>query len=439
MSQEQLQRVQELVAAGHFAEARAILQTIDHPAAADLLQALDAMEQATGGEQQESGAGGGDLLSRLQQRRQAVEERTLARTEADGTRVYDAGTYQMLWDCQYCGTTGLLGLTHRFCPSCGAAQNPDARYYPSEDQAVAVEDHEYTGTDQVCPSCDTLNGAKAEYCGNCGAPLTAAARAKTLAAERRQAGAKFESSGSRDVVKEKFDAEMTRAGVRTEGAARRTPSWLPIALIVLAVIVCGGIAASLLATRDATVTVAGHSWTREIRIEQFAAVNASDWCDSVPGGAYNISSRQEVRDYRQVPDGEECSMVRVDSGDGTFRMEEQCQTRYRSEPIYDDKCYFSINQWQYRRVDGAAGNRLEEPYWPQPELACANQTRLGCEREAGRSEQYVLIFRAPEGDKTYECPVDYDVWRGAALGSRWNLEVGSVLGDARCGSLERAG
>ncbi len=445
MSQEQLQRVQELIASGRYAEARAILQTIDHPEAARLLETLTAMEQATSqqpaeDDRQPGATPGGDLLTRLQQRRREVERRAPIRTEADGTRVYDAGTYQMLWDCQYCGTTGLLGLTHRFCPNCGAAQNPDSRYYPAEDAMVAVENHEYVGADLICPSCDALNSGKAEFCGNCGAPLTAAARAKTLEAQTRAEGEKFASSGSRDVVKEKFEAEMTRVGVRKPGgaAARRTPAWLPIALIVLAVVICGGIVAALLATRDTSVTLIGHSWTREIRIEEYAAVSDSAWCDSVPAGAYSISRRQEVRSHRQVPDGEECSTVRVDNGDGTFRMEQRCRTRYRSEPVYDDKCYFTINRWTYRRVATAGGQRLEEPYWPQPALACANQVRLGCEREAGRSEQYTLIFRAPEDGKTYECPVAYDVWRGAALDSRWNLEVGAVLGDARCDSLQRA-
>ncbi len=435
MSQEQLQRVRELAAQGRFAEAWAILQTLDHPDAARLLEALAAMEQQAAQEGQ-----GSDLLTRLQQRRQALESRRPVRTEADGTRVYDAGTYQMLWDCQYCGTTGLLGLTHRFCPNCGAAQNPDSRYYPAEDAMVAVENHEYVGADQICPSCDALNSGKAEFCGNCGAPLTAAARAKTLAAQSRAEGEKFASSGSRDVVGEKFEAEMTRVGVRKPdgAAARRMPAWLPIALIVLAVVICGGIAAALPATKDTTVTLTGHSWTREIRIEEFAALSSSAWCNAMPGDAYNISRRQEVRDYRQVPDGEDCSMVRVDNGDGTFRMEQRCQTRYRSEPIYDDKCYFTVNRWDYRRVASAGGQRLEEPYWPQPALACANQTRLGCEREAGRSEQYILIFRAAEGDDTYQCPVDYDLWRSAALNSRWKLEVGAVLGDARCGTLQRA-
>lgn len=30
------------------------------------------------------------------------------------------GVYEMFWDCAFCGTTALLGVTNRHCPSCGA-------------------------------------------------------------------------------------------------------------------------------------------------------------------------------------------------------------------------------------------------------------------------------------------------------------------------------
>ena len=45
-------------------------------------------------------------------------------------------TYEMLWDCEYCSAQKLLGVTHRFCPECGAAQNPQKRYFPPDDQKV---------------------------------------------------------------------------------------------------------------------------------------------------------------------------------------------------------------------------------------------------------------------------------------------------------------
>ena len=38
--------------------------------------------------------------------------------------------YEMLWDCPQCGTLGLLGDSHRHCPTCGTAQDPTKRYFP---------------------------------------------------------------------------------------------------------------------------------------------------------------------------------------------------------------------------------------------------------------------------------------------------------------------
>ena len=52
---------------------------------------------------------------------------------------HGAGTYQMLWDCKFCGTQKLLGVTHRHCPNCGAAQDPERRYFPAEADMVALE------------------------------------------------------------------------------------------------------------------------------------------------------------------------------------------------------------------------------------------------------------------------------------------------------------
>jgi hypothetical protein len=446
MSQNQLQAVQALLNEGRFAEARALLETLDLPEVPQLLAAVDELERlsgaASGGQTATSSQRtGDDLLERLgKQANQArQEEPELVRVEGD-RRVYDAGTYEMLWDCQYCGTTRLLGITHRFCPNCGAAQDPDSRYYPAEDEAIAVEDHVYVGADVTCPSCDALNAGSAEFCGTCGAPLTDAARASRLAAEARAEGQKFASSGSRDVIKEKYEAEMTRVGVRPQARQAQRPSWQPLVIVLLLVAVCGGVLFSLLATSDTSVMVTGHSWAREIRIEEYGPVQDGAWCDSVPGGAYNISRSRRVHHTNQIPDGEVCQTVRIDNGDGTFRQERQCQTRYREEPVYADYCQYLINRWVGTRSVTAEGESLRDaPHWPDVRLACANTMQVGCEREAGRYEGYVLHFQsADDRSKTFECPVDYSVWQSAPLESRWTLAIGSVMGDARCESLQRA-
>src|SRR5262245_36399297 len=82
-----------------------------------------------------------------------------------------AGVYEMLWDCAFCGTRKLLGKTHRHCPACGAPQDPARRYFPSDDEKVAVKDHVFVGVDRVCPACGAPGSRAAAHCGGCGAAL----------------------------------------------------------------------------------------------------------------------------------------------------------------------------------------------------------------------------------------------------------------------------
>lgn len=345
--------------------------------------------------------------------------------------------YEMLWDCKYCGTKKLLGKTHRFCPNCGAAQDPDTRYFPSDDEKVAVEDHEYFGEDKICPACSTLNSAKTEFCVQCGSPLTDAARARKLAEQSRAQEEKFESSGSRDVVQEQFNAEMQRVGVQTAPGARGGGlSPRAIGLIALAAIIVIGVLVALFWRRDTGAYVTGHAWERVIEVEEFGPRASGDWCDSMPGDAYNISRSERQRDTRQVPDGEDCRTVRSDNGDGTFSERTECTTRYRSEPVYDTFCSYTINRWAYERSVRAQGDSLaDQPVWPDLNLRQTG-TCIGCEREGRRSETYRVMLRA--GENTYTCDVPFDRWQSMGIETNWNLAVGVVTGQPDCGSLKPA-
>src|SRR5437762_10126400 len=77
--------------------------------------------------------------------------------------------YQMLWDCRFCGTTKLLGVEHRHCPNCGAAQDPAWRYFPSNEDLKVVKDpkYQYAGVDKICPFCGQPNSAAANFCKDC--------------------------------------------------------------------------------------------------------------------------------------------------------------------------------------------------------------------------------------------------------------------------------
>jgi len=349
-------------------------------------------------------------------------------------RSEDMGTYQMLWDCKFCGTEKLLGLTHRFCPNCGAAQEPETRYFPSDEDKVTVEDHRYHGADVICPACGTANGGAANNCQQCGSPLESGEKASTMDEQRRAEAASFESSGSRDVAQERLQADLQQAE-----AQQAKKGGLPWPLIIFGVIflgIIGFFVVNAFWTRPDTVEVVGHSWEREIEIEQLTAVEDDEWCDQMPDGAYSIERRSEQRDTRQVEDGEECEVVRKDNGDGTFSEERVCEPTYRDEPIMDNKCYFTINRWEVERSAEAAGVGLdEEPVWPELELAREGNC-VGCEREGERIERYIVELQLSSNDETVTCPRPQDDWQALSVGTTWEVNVSMLTGQVNCASLE---
>ena len=48
------------------------------------------------------------------------------------------GVFEMLWDCASCDTKNLLGKTNRFCPVCGAPQDPKRRRFPKATDGTFV-------------------------------------------------------------------------------------------------------------------------------------------------------------------------------------------------------------------------------------------------------------------------------------------------------------
>src|SRR3954471_15815305 len=83
----------------------------------------------------------------------------------------EEATYEMCWDCKYCGQKKLLGLTHRFCAGCGAPQDPASRYFPPDNEKVAVKDNPFVGADVSCPACKQPMSRAAKCCTNCGSPI----------------------------------------------------------------------------------------------------------------------------------------------------------------------------------------------------------------------------------------------------------------------------
>lgn len=344
--------------------------------------------------------------------------------------------YEMQWDCQFCGTKKLLGKTHRFCPNCGAPQNPASRYYPADNEKIAVEDHKFVGVDVTCPACNQLNAGNAEFCQQCGSPLKGGVSAVILEAQSAAAGEAFVSSGSRDVMKEGFDADMEAAGVKKKNEPSPNRKWL-IAAAVAGLAVCIFAGWFLTRTVDASVIVTGHEWTRTTAIEEYSRFVEGSWRDVVPFGDNVVRGTcvEKQRSSRQVADGETCRTVRNDRGDGTFSESQSCTTNYRSEPIYDDFCQYSGQRWQFSHDLVMQGGLADPPTWGDTDLNCAGSTRIGCERISSQVEVYDFLLKST--DNTYRCPVDAVLWRNTTLETAFTLKVSAIAkANAQCDTLK---
>lgn len=323
--------------------------------------------------------------------------------------------YEMLWDCSQCNTTGLLGDSHRHCPTCGAAQDPTKRYFPKPGEEVEARNHKYVGVDWSCAYCSTPNSAASAHCTNCGAG---------------QDGTKPVAI----VVDTATPAPLAAPASAAKGSS--VIRWV-FALVALVVVALGFLLSS---THEETATVAGKNWQREIQVEKFGPVSASAWCDSMPGDAYGVSQSREQRSSRSIPDGQSCHDVRVDKGDGTFVKHRECTPRYREEPIYDNRCRYQVNRWQGYRTVKTGPQNAAAPMWPALDnlVSAGNMNGLaanamGAERAGQRSESYVLQLKS--GNKTFSCNVPESVWAKYEQGTLAPVKV-RMTGGVDCSSLK---
>jgi hypothetical protein len=317
------------------------------------------------------------------------------------------GVFEMFWDCAYCDTRALLGKTNRYCPSCGAPQDPKKRYFPPAGKEVRANTA-YEGVDLSCPACQTPNGAKAKCCRQCGSPLTEAGR---VALVQRQGGQQPASRPAAPKPSSKWPWLLGAAGALVLGLIIVAATW----------------------KKEVKVTVGAHAWERVIDIEQKRARSDSSWCDSTPSDAYAVSHKREQRSTRQVADGQECHTENHDRGDGTFEKREVCKTKYRSEPVYDDRCYYTVDRWEQAREVRASGALKDAPQWPEVSLARACSS-LGCEREGPHHETYTVKLTSSE-QRPYSCDFPESRWQQLVEGKSYPMKVRVMTGGADCDTL----
>jgi hypothetical protein len=360
---------------------------------------------------------------------------------ADDEQRHGEGTYQMLWDCRFCGTKKLLGVTHRHCPNCGAAQDPEWRYFPAEADMVRLEDHQYVGADKMCPACGQPNSAASTYCVACGADLATGEVVQTRGMRELGTGS-AETDTRRDVTKDKFDAEMSRIQAEEQAqpvflGLQKTQLWV-IGGVLLLLVICAGIIFAVTYRKDAKGTVDKLTWSRTVEIETFTQVSDGDWRDSMPGDAYDRSCSEKRSGSERVAVGSHEECRDVDQGDGSMRRECRTVTDYENRDVYDTWCDYRVDRWvETREVKSeGVGSSDPAPYWPDVTLS-AGSGRFGQEREGKHHEDYAVHIRE-SGGKEYTCTFDDQAeWQRYTPGAAVTMKV-DLTGSADCGSLALA-
>lgn len=329
----------------------------------------------------------------------------------------DEKYYEMLWNCDSCGAKGLFAKSQKHCPLCGAAQNPEKRYFPEEGQEVEVQGHQYVGADWHCPYCQSPNGAAAAFCGSCGGPR----------------------DGSKEVRSVTDPAAKTpeQPEPLVSPAASGGFPWFKIVLVLL-VLVAGFFIVRFLWKSDETLKVVALDWNREVDIERFAAVEESRWCNELPAGAIVVRRTMEEKGRKQVPNGETCREVRIDQRDGTFTKKRECTPKFKEVPEMAYKCRYRANRWTVVRTEKARGGNGIAPQWPASNLriiSSAGAEALGNERPGSKRERYSVQLQPAEGEALW-CTLKPEVWAGLKPGDNVMVKM-RASGDVDCDDFRR--
>ncbi len=335
------------------------------------------------------------------------------------------GRYEMLWDCSYCSAARLLALTHRHCPECGAAQDQTKRYFPKDDEKVAVKD-DYAGSDKKCGSCGHPNGSKATFCASCGAPLDEAAAAVAKRSDRRvKAGEQFAHDDSK-----KAAAELG-GGAKPKVAAVKKKSWVWLYILIFAAAVIFSIWFFCIRAKSVEFQVAERRWIKTSPVEKWKEVGEKKWKSDLPNNAEIISCTDEPSsESRSVDDGKECHMVQKDKGDGTFEEVEECSSKTKSEAVKKPKCRYKYWVEDEDATRSNVRDDGEEPDWP--DFSISSDTSY--ERRGERREVFeVDLIR--DGDTT-TCKVKEEVWKELYKGTAAKGLVRGKQESVDCSSIE---
>ena len=351
------------------------------------------------------------------------------------------------WDCPFCGNKEIRGDVVS-CPSCGRARG-DVQFYLKgygEGETVSVgaaeglsalteEETEKIGDspDWYCSFCNSLNKDNADRCQTCGA-----SRADSEANYFQMLEKK----------KEKEAAELAaQPQIHSDTKKNRSRLFTILAVVVLAVV---GLVLWMNGRKTGDWEVTGLNWQRNVQIEEYREFEENGW--SLPAGAELVSRREEIRTYRQVPNGSHTEYYeeevydhdkivgynQVDRGNGSIELVPITEPVYRTEtrsrevidyltvPVMDTKYYYKIWRWTSSRVASASGTDHETAW---PDLNLAENEREATEKS--RSEFYRFTAKnVKNAGDTIAYRMNESDWKNISTGDLLHISVKNSGKDA---------
>ena len=311
------------------------------------------------------------------------------------------GYIELVWTCDSCSTQNPGAI--RSCTACGAPQ-PVGVKFERVDPATFnfIKDEALirmakSGPDKHCPYCGTRNLAEAQICVECGGDLT-------VGATSRPAGAALE--------------EESNPTIATPQATVRKPlpklALIVIALVLLSCCIFGAMYFSRVNQTDQLdATVSQAYWQRQVAVEAYQMVRASDWDTDIPSNAETYDCQLRYRYDSDTPkqnSEEVCGTpYTIDTGTGVGEVVQDCTYK-----VYEKYCSYDTMEWVVINTledDGYGTNAI----WPSKNLS--TDQRFG-----NSTERYTITFTTSSDDFQYTT-TDYSLFQQAVPGSDWVIEV----------------
>ena len=220
------------------------------------------------------------------------------------------------WDCKYCGTTEISGLTD-ICPNCGKQKSKDVQCYMkpgiveyvSEEELAAakIKKEECDGEhkDWICNYCEQLNNYSDEYCSACGSPKTEATHEYGMSEIEKEDSYESEIPTENNTVddEEKNDYYFNSGGTASIPTIKSNiDKWqiLKLGGIIAAITAFIALIIFMFYPLKHEVSVTSFSWNRTITVEEERTVKEDGW--SVPSGGRVYDEKWEFKEYVQVID-----------------------------------------------------------------------------------------------------------------------------------------